>query len=301
MSRYLDFLAGKKRETAAAGVAHGSIHPALFPFQRETVEFLLSKGRAAAFLDTGLGKTIVQCEWARHIPGEVLIVAPLAVAQQTVAEARKHLGMDIGFSRDGSVAGQWTITNYERLERFDCGRFTGVVLDESSILKGFMSKTKQFLCEAFNCTPCRLACTATPAPNDFMEIGNHSQFLGVMESTEMLTRWFINDQSSTGTYRLKGHAVRPFWEWVGSWAACVSMPSDLGFPDDGYVLPPLEMETRIVTAPLQQGADDELFALPVLWTANTHPVELLQSGQLSKERAGAIIGRLMEASQIVKA
>jgi len=222
------------------------IHKSLFPFQRDCCEMLLKSGRGAAFLDTGLGKTILQCEWARHIPGDVLIIAPLAVAHQTVKEAKNRIGMDIQYSKDGTVKSQWTITNYERVENFDTSRFKGVVLDESSILKGQNSKTKQYLCNAFEHTPFKLACTATPAPNDYMELGNHSDFLGIMNQQEMLMRWFIHDSANTADWRLKGHAVKAFWQWVSSWAACVSKPSDLGYSNDGYDLPPLAINTHIV-------------------------------------------------------
>ena len=221
----------------------------LFPFQRDCVEFLLGIGRGAAFLDTGLGKTIVQCEWARHIPGDVLIVAPLAVAAQTQREAKKLLGLDIGYSKDGTINNRITITNYERLEGFDHERFMGIVLDESSILKGQSSKMRAFLTEAYSQTPYKLACTATPAPNDYTELGNHSEFLGIMSQQEMLMRWFLHDSANTGDWRLKGHAVKPFWQWVSSWAACVSKPSDLGYDNEGYDLPPLNIETHVVQTP----------------------------------------------------
>lgn len=272
---YAEFLASKKLVTPCVPVEHKAIHSALFPFQKKVAEFALNKGRAALFLDTGLGKTITQCEWARHVPGEVLIVAPLAVASQTVKEAQSRLGMEVVYSKDGTVSSRVTITNYERLEKFDCRRFKGVVLDESSILKGFMGKTKQLLCDQFSETPYRLACTATPAPNDHMELGNHAQFLGIMPSTEMLARWFINDPSKVGSYRIKGHAEADFWKWVGSWAACISMPSDLGFDDAGYILPPLKMHTHTVKTPLQSGAEDELFTMPTSSATDLHRTKRL--------------------------
>ena len=272
---YQDFLASKKIDATYNPIEHGEIHDSLFPFQKEVVKKLLKIGRAAAFLDTGLGKTIIQCEWARHVPGPVLILAPLAVAQQTIEEARKLLGLKINYSKDGVRNGKITITNYERLSLFDLSEFTGVVLDESSILKGFMSKTKQALCEGFANTPYKLACTATPAPNDHMELGNHSEFLGVMPGTEMLTRWFINDPAHVGAYRLKGHAVGPFWEWVASWAACVSMPSDLGYSDDGYALPPLTINTHTVTSPLLEGGDGELFSIATVSATDIHATKRL--------------------------
>ncbi|CAB4165135.1 DEXDc domain containing protein [uncultured Caudovirales phage] len=273
--KYADFLASKKLLPASHPIPHDGIHTNLFQFQKQVAEFALNKGRAALFLDTGLGKTITQCEWARHVPGEVLIVAPLAVASQTVREARERLGMEVVYSKDGTVSSRVTITNYERLEKFDCARFKGVVLDESSILKGFMGKTKQLLCDSFSQTPYRLACTATPAPNDHMELGNHSQFLGVMPSTEMLARWFINDPSKVGAYRVKGHAESDFWQWVGSWAACISKPSDLGFDDGAYNLPPLKMHTHTVNTPLQAGEADELFAMPTSSATDLHRTKRL--------------------------
>jgi superfamily II DNA or RNA helicase len=247
------------------------IHPKLFEFQKDVVKMLLDIGRGAAFLDTGLGKTIVQCEWARHIKGKVLIVAPLAVAQQTIKEAKKHLGLHIDYSKDGTVKSDITITNYERVENFDCELFDGVVLDESSILKGQTSKTKAMICERFKDTKYRLACTATPAPNDYTELGNHAEFLGIMSTQEMLMRWFLHDSANTGDWRLKGHAVKPFWEWVSSWAACVSKPSDLGYDNEGYDLPPLNMTTHTVKVDTKTAYDDGLlFEMPDINAATLH-------------------------------
>lgn len=243
---YQDLLNRKRIKARDHGVTPTEIHPELFDFQRKATEFAIRKGRAALFLDTGLGKTICQLEWARQIPGEVLILAPVAVAPQTVREAKDHLGMDVHHSRDGSVRGKCTITNYERLHIFDAQQFAGVVLDESSILKAFSGKTKQQLCETFKATPYRLACTATPAPNDYMELGNHAEFLGIMPQGQMLARWFINDTANTGDWRLKGHAVESFWEWVATWAVCASKPSDLGGDDTRYILPPLTQRVHVV-------------------------------------------------------
>lgn len=269
---YQTFLKNKGLKVSYDSVPRTSpISESLFPFQRDVVLDLLKMGRVAAFLDTGLGKTIIQCEWARHVPGDVIIVAPLAVAEQTVKEANRLLGMNIHHSRDGRTDGnRVVITNYERLHLFDHSQFTGVVLDESSILKSFMGKTKQNLCDWFESTPYRLCCTATPAPNDHMELGNHSQFLGVMASTEMLSRWFINDPSHVGSYRLKGHAVRSFWEWVGSWSCCASKPSDLGHSDDGYDLPNLNIETHMHDSPLVTDSPDMLFDMPSVAATDLH-------------------------------
>ena len=269
---YKAFLKTKKnKEDTFKPIESSDIHPALFPFQKDVVEMLLKIGRGAAFLDTGLGKTIVQCEWARHIDGHILFVAPLAVAQQTIAEAKNHLDIDIDYSKDGAVKGKYTITNYERLENFDCEIFDGVVLDESSILKGQNSKTKAMICERFKDTKYRLACTATPAPNDYTELGNHAEFLGIMTTQEMLMRWFLHDSANTGDWRLKGHAVKPFWEWVSSWAACVSKPSDLGYSNDGYDLPPLNVTTHTVNVDIKTAYDDGLlFEMPDINAASLH-------------------------------
>lgn len=286
---YADFLASKQWAAPARKIEHGKIHPVLFDYQAESVKRLLNMGCGAAFLDTGLGKTVVQCEWARHIPGRVLFIAPLAVAQQTKREAKIRLGMEIDHCKDGSSTAQYVITNYERIDRFDAAAFAGVVLDESSILKSFMGATKRDLCERFSSTPYRLACTATPAPNDFMEMGNHSEFLGIMPGTEMLTRWFINDAASVGTYRLKGHAIADFWRWVASWSVTAAKPSDLGFSDDGFKLPELHQKIIPVETPLEDAAaEGELFYMPVANAANLH-----------KERRKSIESRVQIAAEMV--
>ncbi len=245
---YQEFLAGKRRSALMHGVRDvPELNPALYPFQRSAVEFLLRVGRGAAFLNTGLGKTLCQLEWARVVVEEtgqpVIVLSPLAVAQQTKREAEKF-GIDACVVADGSevTSARIYITNYEKLDRFDVSRFGGVVLDESSILKGFQGATRKQLTEAFSRTRFRLCCTATPAPNDHMEIGNHAEFLSVMNAPEMLSRWFVNDTSEASqSWRLKGHAVDDFWDWVCSWSRCVGMPSDLGaFDDSEFVLPKLE-------------------------------------------------------------
>jgi superfamily II DNA or RNA helicase len=249
-SDYAQLIARKTVTAQRHGIEASGFSSALFDYQRNVTEFALRAGRAALFLDTGLGKTVCQLEWARQIPGKKLILAPVAVAPQTVREAQEKLGIEIGHSRDGSTDHDITITNYERLHLFDPSEFAGVVLDESSILKSFMGKTKNKLCDTFRHTPYRLCCSATPAPNDYMELGNHSDFLGVMPANEMLSRWFINDTMNFGCYRLKGHAVRPFWEWVASWAACAEKPSDAGGDDSRHNLPPLTTQVRQVDAEL---------------------------------------------------
>lgn len=255
---YTDFLSSKHITVAPAGftVAPAQISPVLFDWQNAIVRWALLLGKAALFEECGLGKTFQQVEWARHVAahtgGQVLILAPLAVAHQTISEAAK-LGVTLTYVRNQAechTAGPLVITNYDMLKAFDTARFAGVVLDESSILKAFSGITKKRLVEAFAQTPYKLCCTATPSPNDVTEIGNHADFLGIMPSHEMLARWFINDQGKAGHYRLKGHAQADFWRWVTSWAVCISKPSDLGvqYADQGFVLPPLELHEHTVAS-----------------------------------------------------
>jgi len=218
------------------------LHEILFPHQRHLVAWALETGRAAIFADTGLGKTPMQVEWADHIvheAGRVLIIAPLAVSQQTVAEARRLLDVDVAYCRDGQSKAPIVITNYEMAPQFNPDDFAGVVLDESSILKSYDGKTRTRLIEMFERTPFRLCCTATPAPNDHMELGNHSEFLGAKSRNEMLAEFFIHDMAKTQQWRVKGHARHSFWSWVGSWASIIKHPSDLGFSDAGFELPDL--------------------------------------------------------------
>jgi superfamily II DNA or RNA helicase len=261
---YGEFLAGKVRRAPPAGFEAQVDHPALFPFQRDAVSWALRQGRCALFEDTGLGKTLQELVWADHVARRtgrpVLILAPLAVAAQTVREATKF-GLEATQVRDqAEVRGGVVVTNYDRLHLLDPSVFGGVVLDESSILKAFSGTTKQALCAAFAETPYRLAATATPAPNDHLELGNHSEFLGVLTSHQMIARWFINDTSTFGTYRLKGHAVEPFWDWVCSWARCASRPSDLGpYSDEGYVLPELRIRYHAVAVDRTIDRGDSLF------------------------------------------
>lgn len=267
-------------------------HPNAKPHQADCLEMLLSVKRGAAFLDTGLGKTFLQLDWARHIPGEVLIITPLAVAQQTIREAKNLLGMDIGFSKDGEITKRVTVTNYERVENFDCSRFQGVVLDESSILKGQNSKTRKQLTELFKETEFKLCCTATPAPNDYTEIGNHSEFLGIMPQVEMLMRWFVHDSANTADWRLKKHAVKDFWQWVSSWAACISKPSDLGHDDTGYNLPPLVTHTHLEEAPLVR-PEGMLFDLPQVSATGLHK----SASRTAKKRCESLAKMVNESEE----
>lgn len=235
---YQTFLDQKRivAPTIGRDVSGGDIHPALFPFQRDLVAWAVRKGRAALFADTGMGKTRMQVEWARLIGGSALILAPLSVARQTVKEAAK-IGVDVRYVRkQEDVAGDISITNYEMIDHFDAAQFDAVVLDESSILKALDGETRRKLTDQFSATPYRLCCTATPAPNDIAEIANHAEFLGVMRRVEMLASFFVHDDQG---WRLKRHAETAFYRWMASWAMSVRRPSDLGYSDDGYILPPL--------------------------------------------------------------
>ncbi|MCR4339901.1 MAG: hypothetical protein NUW01_08455 [Gemmatimonadaceae bacterium] len=273
---YGSFLAAKRVAVPEVGIFDPpALNPALFPFQLDAVAWALRQGRAALFFECGLGKTPMQLEWARVIAERtgrpVLILAPLAVSYQTREEGAKF-GIEVHIAKDASqVRAGINVTNYERLGKFDPAAFAGVVLDESSILKSYMGATKRALMEAFAATPYRLCCTATPAPNDHMELGNHCEFLGIMSSHEMLARWFINDSMNFGTYRLKGHAVRPFWDWVASWARAAETPADLGYSDEGYILPalsiiPVEVEVDLTV----DRGDGQLFRLPEMNATAIH-------------------------------
>lgn len=246
MTDYQTWLASRSHVEETVGIRDAALPDALFAHQRDMVEWALARGRAAIFADTGLGKTLMQVSWADVVAarGRVLILAPLAVAEQTVREARRF-GIESAYRR-ADAGDRITVTNYEMLDRFDASAFVGVVLDESSILKSFTGRTRNTIIEAFAQTPFKLACTATPAPNDFTELGNHAEFLGIRSRVEMLSEYFVHDGGSTQDWRLKGHARNAFWQWVTSWAALVKRPSDLGYSDDGFALPPLTHEELVI-------------------------------------------------------
>jgi superfamily II DNA or RNA helicase len=233
MTDYETFLAQKRLTAPLAGFECGPIDERLFPFQRDIVRWALRKGKAAIWADCGLGKTLMALEWARHViqhcdaGGKILILTPLAVAQQFRAEGEKF-GIPVTVCKIATdVQPGINVTNYERLHLFDVSQFVGIVADESSILKDYTSATRNALIETFAKTPFRLACTATPSPNDIMELGNHAEFLGVMTRTEMLAMWFIHDGGKTSDWRLKGHAQKLFWSWVTTWAVSISNPADI--------------------------------------------------------------------------
>lgn len=263
--KYAEFIAAKSFTSQEFGLKEiPSLHPRMHPTQVDVTGWALRLGKAAAFLGTGMGKTLIEEEWARivsaHCDAPVLILAPLAVAHQSIREAEKF-GLEAHYCASQSdVTKGLNITNYERLEKFDVEEFAGIVLDESSILKSFDGKTRSTLIDAFRSTPYRLAATATPAPNDYMELGNHAEFLGVMTATEMLSTFFVHDGGETQKWRLKGHARKEFWKWVCSWAVSINKPSDIGHSDEGFILPPLIYHEHIldVTTP----SEGFLFAMP---------------------------------------
>lgn len=254
---YQEFLASKRRLFKSTGIVPVEPNPILFPFQRDIVKWALRRGRACIFAAPGLGKSFMQLEWAKQIPGDVLILAPLGVAMQTAHEEAVKLGIDARYCRSqDDVKPGITVANYEMLHKFDASKFTGIVLDESSIIKNQDGATRNMIIESFAKTRFKLACTATPAPNDHMELGNHAEFVGAMTRTEMLSMFFVHDGGETQKWRLKGHATEKFWEWVASWAVMLRKPSDLGYEDDGFNLPPIEINQRTVDSEIESS---ELF------------------------------------------
>lgn len=260
---YMEFIRGKIDIALETGinVPKEELHSGLFDWQRDIVHWALKKGRAALFEDCGLGKTIQQLEWSQHVWKHselpVLIVAPLAVAEQTRREGEKF-GYNVAVCRNQmDVKPGINICNYEMLEHFDPKCFSGVVLDESSILKNYAGKLRNTIIDMFRSTPYKLSCTATPSPNDYMELGNQAEFLGILSRTEMLSMFFIHDGSNTSKCRLKGHARSKFWQWIASWAVMLATPRDLGYSGDGYDLPEKVTEEHIVSAD-GFAADDSL-------------------------------------------
>lgn len=255
---YAEFLATKERNVPDRGVdvSPDTLHPSLFPFQRAVAEWAIRKGRCAIFADCGLGKTRMQLEWARHSAERSLIVAPLSVARQTVREGHE-IDMDVQYVRHADEIGApgVYITNYEMVDGLDPSVFEAVVLDESSILKHVDSKTRQLVTGRFASIPKRLACTATPAPNDVAELCNHAEFLGMMSRREMLAAFFVHDEIG---WRLKGHASGPMYRWMSEWSVALRTPSDLGYDDTGYVLPELRITPEVVDVEIQP--DGQLFA-----------------------------------------
>jgi DNA modification methylase len=290
---YDDFILSKTKANPPCGFEPLPIIAPLFDWQKSVVRWAVKTGRAALFEECGLGKTLQQLEWARqvseHTQSPVLILTPLAVAQQTNREAARF-GIPVSVVESQSEVGARGIfiTNYEKLEHFDTSKFSGVVLDESSILKAFTGKTRIALTESFARTPYRLCCTATPSPNDYTEFGQHAAFLGVCSPAQMLATFFLNDTFNTGDWRLKRHAEAEFWRWIASWACCVSKPSDIGFKDDGYILPPLKMHTETVDVDESIGAGEELFRHATL-SATTMHKEMRMTSEARAKRVASLV------------
>lgn len=285
---YQAFLDAKRTRVHEIGPEVGAVHPMLHDWQAEIVRWAARTGRAAIWADTGLGKTIMQVEWLRHVSsgGYGLIVAPLAVCHQTVREAAK-IGVTATYVRSSAqitTPGIY-VTNYEMVQHFDAGEFRGVVLDEASILKQSDGKTRTMLIRHFEAVPFRLACTATPAPNDPEELTNQAEFLGHMSRTHMLAAYFVHDDQG---WRLKGHARAPMMRWMATWALAIRRPSDLGYPDDGYQLPGLEIVSHLVDVPIE--ADGQLF-----------PTDLGGVGGRARVRKETLAARCEKAAEIVLA
>ena len=266
MSDYDVFVTSKRRAVVATGHTPGELNDHLFDFQHAIAAWAIRRGRAAIFADTGLGKTLMQLAWAdevtSHTGGIVVVLAPLAVSDQTI-EQGQTFGIEVKRIPAGespTEPGIW-ITNYERINAIDFTSLAGIVLDESSILKSHDGKTRTAIIDACQSIPYRLSCSATPSPNDFEELGNQCEFLGVMTRTEMLATYFINDAGDTGTWILKGWGQSRFWEWMGTWAVVLRSPADLGFDGSRYDLPALTYHEHVVQT---EALGDELFHRPAM-------------------------------------
>lgn len=276
MSDYAAFLARKRLTSVLAGYDDDPpAHTQMFPHQVDAFGFLIRNGRGAAYLDTGLGKGLIALHWAATVAERerkpVLIFAPLAVAQQFVREGEKF-GIACRYVRDQTeIRPGINATNYDRLDKFEPAAFAGVVLDESAILRDFSGRTRNALIAFARDMRFRLCCSATPSPNDHMELGNQAEFLGVMQMNDMLQRWFINDTSEASqTWRLKRHGARDFWDWMATWAISMSKPSDLGYPDEGFALPPLNMIKHVVDVDITVERGDHLFRIAAVSSTGLH-------------------------------
>ena len=249
---YKEFLQNKRfvLESSGFDIDKSELNPMLYEFQKDIVRWALKKGKACIFADCGLGKTPMQLSWAyqvhKHTVGKILILAPLAVADQTKREAEKFGYVAKVVEKQEDCIDGINITNYEKLDRFIAKEFIGIVLDESSILKSYSGKVRTAIIQNFHEVPYKLACTATPAPNDYMELGNHSEFCGVMTRAEMLSMFFVHDGGQTSKWRLKGHAEDVFWQWLATFSVFVDNPNNIGYEIDGYNLPHINIREIIV-------------------------------------------------------
>jgi len=293
---YEAFIASKRDPVIESGFDVSRLPAFLYPFQRRLVELALRRGRSAIFAECGLGKTPMQLAWGEKVRGKtklpVLALAPLAVSGQTVAEGERF-GIDVVYRATGAdvqPGDSIVITNYERLQSFDPAKFGGVILDESGILKAYSGVTKRRIVDAFRATPYRLACSATPAPNDIQELGNHSEFLSLLSSHEMIARWFITTFEA-GKFRLKGHGVEQFWRWVCSWSSMCRLPSDVGpFSDEDYILPPLRLRPVVVEVDMVTDRAGALFRDPGLSATKIH-----------EERRRTVAERVAKVAELVAA
>jgi hypothetical protein len=290
LAEYREFIATRAVKSEKHGFTPDAHNSHLKAHQRAVVDFALERGKSAGFLDTGLGKSLIELEFARQCAEETgkpsLILTPLAVAGQMVREGHKF-GIDARQIREQSEVGAGVmVANYERLPKLDPSLFGAVVLDESSILKSYAGRTRAAIQEAFDGLRFKLAATATPSPNDHTELGNHAEFLGVIRQQEMLSKWFINDTSTASQdWRLKGHAVEDFWNWVASWSRCATMPSDLGGDDTGYILPDIDRKMHEVTADRTQETDGLLFRIPEMSATSFHAEKRLTLRQRCEKAA----------------
>jgi hypothetical protein len=291
MDRYLDLIQRKAATDPDTGLTSIPwLAPQLFPFQRDIVAWALRRGRAALFAGTGLGKSLMELAWGdaihRSTGGDILLLTPLAVAAQMVREADKF-GIPARHVRTPDECGPGiNVTNYAKLDRFDLSRFTAIILDESSILKAQDGKTRTALIEACRTVPFRLAATATPAPNDFMELGNHAEFLGAMSYAEMLAMFFVHDGGEVQKWRLKGHAESEFWRWLCSWAVMLRKPSDLGYEDGAFALPPLYTHQHTVAVEYRPDMETGLL-FPV--EASSMPERIAARRSTMRERVDAAL------------
>ena len=295
---YDEFLQAKQARFRPSGftVSRRSIKRQLFDFQRDIEIWAIKKGKSALWADCGLGKTICELEFARHVhkhtQGDILIIAPLAVTLQTVREGEKF-NYPVNLCRtQADIQKGINITNYEKLHNFSSD-LAGVILDESSILKHYDSKTRNALMEFSRAIPYRLAASATPAPNDYQELGNHSEFLGIMTRQEMLSMFFVHDGGDTGQWRLKGHAQEEFWKWLASWAVMIRKPSDLGYEDGAFILPPLERHQHVVPSEWNDAIAYE--------TGTLFPVEAGTLRERQAARRHSIMARVKVAADLANA
>jgi len=293
LAEYREFIAARGPVAPKHGFAASDINPKAKAHQEAVIRFALETGKSAAFLDTGLGKSFIELEFARQCAEETgkpsLILTPLAVAGQMVREGQKF-GIDARQIREQSEVGAGImVANYERLPKLDPNAFGAIVLDESSILKSYAGQTRARIQSAFADHEYKLAATATPSPNDHTELGNHAEFMGVMRQQEMLSKWFINDTSTASQeWRLKGHAVKDFWRWVASWSRCATLPSDLGGDDTGYILPEISRRIHEVAADRSGDTDGLLFRIPEMSATSFHKerrLTLRQRCELAAELA----------------